>query len=197
MRRLLTPLLLALAMIAGTRAAAAGDVGPRPPGAFGYYVLTLTWVPSFCAHRGSDPECSKGLGFALHGLWPQLAGGAWPSDCSGRWLTPSERVRFVAAYPDPSMVDHEWAKHGTCSGLAPADYFALATADRKRVAIPPALRAPQTLRAWDAARVRQAFVAANPGLRADGVNVVAARGLVMEVEICLTKQGAFRSCAAA
>jgi ribonuclease T2 len=196
MRRLLIPLLLVMAVVARPQAAAAGDVGPRAPGAFDYYVLTLTWVPAFCAHRRGDVECSKRLGFALHGLWPQLEGADWPSSCSAVALTPQQRAQFAGVYPDPSMIDHEWPKHGTCSGLAPADYFALSTADVNAVTIPAAYRSPRTLRAQDAKGVKQAFVAANAGLPAGGVNVVVARGLVTEIEICLTRQGAFRSCAA-
>jgi ribonuclease T2 len=194
MRRLLTPLLLVMAMIAQPHAAAAGDVGARPPGAFDYYVLTLTWVPSFCAHRRGDVECSKGLGFAMHGLWPQLDGGDYPSSCGAVALTPQQRAQFAGVYPDPSMVDHEWPKHGTCSGLAPADYFALSTADVNAVTIPAAYRSPRTLRSNEAKRLKQAFIAANTGLPADGVRVTVAKGLVAGVEICLTKQGAFQSC---
>jgi ribonuclease T2 len=196
MRRLLIPFVLVMAMVAGPGLARAGDVGPRPPGAFDYYVLTLTWVPGFCAHRHGDAECSKQLGFALHGLWPQLEGGDYPSSCSNVALAPQDRAQFAGVYPDPSMIDHEWPKHGTCAGLAPADYFALSKRDESAVTIPAAYRSPRTLRSADARRVRAAFVAANPGLPAKGVNVVVAKGLVMEVEICLTKAGAFRSCAA-
>ena len=195
MRRLLIPLFLVVAMLARPQAAAAaGDVGPRPPGAFDYYVMTLTWVPAFCAHRPGDVECSKRLGFALHGLWPQLNGGGYPSSCSDVALTAQDRAQFASVYPDPSMIDHEWPKHGTCSGLAPAGYFALSAADVKAVTIPSAYQSPRTLRSKDARRVKQAFLAANPGLPADGVRVTVAKGLVAGVEVCLTKQGAFHSC---
>lgn len=194
MRRLLIPLVLVMAMLGRPQAALTADVGPRPPGAFDFYVLTLTWVPSFCAHRRGDVECSKHLGFALHGLWPQLEGGDYPSACSNVALTPQQRAQFGGVYPDPSMIAHEWPKHGTCAGLAPADYFALSKADAATVTIPAAYRSSRTLRSADAKKLRQAFVAANPSLPAKGVNVVVAKGLVQEVEICLTKQGAFRSC---
>ncbi len=197
MRRLLIPLLLLMAIVSAPRTAAARDVGARSPGSFDYYLLTLTWVPSFCAHNRGDVECSKGLGFALHGFWPELAGGDYPSFCSQQALTAAERAQFAGVYPDPSMIAHEWPKHGTCSGLAPADYFALSTRDLNALTVPPAYRSPRTLRSKDARAVKQGFLAANQGLPAGAVNVVVAKGLVMEVEICVTKQGAFRSCAAA
>ena len=197
MRRLLISLLLVVAMVSAPRMAVARDVGARSPGSFDYYLLTLTWVPSFCAHNRGDAECSKDLGFAFHGFWPELAGGDYPSFCSRQPLTPAERAQFAGVYPDASMIGHEWPKHGTCSGLAPAGYFALSTQALNALTIPPAYRSPRALRANDARALKQAFLAANQGLPAGAVNVVVAKGLVMEVEICLTKQAAFRSCAAA
>jgi ribonuclease T2 len=194
MRRRLIPLVLTMAIIAAPQAADARDVGPRPPGSFDYYVLTLTWVPGFCAHQHGSAECKKGLGFALHGLWPQLEGGDYPSSCSDEALTPQQRAQFANVYPDPTMIGHEWPKHGTCSGLTPADYFALSTTDEKAVAIPAAYLSPRTLRSKDAKRLKQAFLTANNGLPADGIRVSVAKGLVTAVELCLTKEGAFRAC---
>jgi ribonuclease T2 len=189
-------LLLAGAILLAGTAARAGDIGPRPPGGFDYYVLALTWVPGFCTDHASNPECPARSGFALHGLWPQLESGDYPTACDARPLMPTERDRFGRAYASPSMIDHEWRKHGTCSGLPAARYFALAAADEARVAIPRSLRAPRPLRAWEARSVREAFLAANPGLPDAGVKVTTARGMLTGVEICLTKAGAFRSCPA-
>jgi ribonuclease T2 len=152
---------------------AGGDIGPRTPGRFDYFVLALTWVPGFCAGHRSGVECTSGQGFALHGLWPQLEGGDYPTACPGPGLAPAERDRFAGLYPSPAMIDHEWPKHGTCSGLSPAGYFALALADEGRVAIPPPLRTPRTLMATD---------------------VRAVRHVVTGVEICFTRRGAFRAC---
>lgn len=197
MRRLFVPLIATLAALslAGV-AQAAKDVGPRAPGSFDYYVLSLTWVPGFCATHRSDPECAKHLGFALHGLWPELEGGDYPSDCSQTALTSAERRQFADVYPDASMLKHEWPKHGTCSGLAAADYFALAAKDEARVTIPDSLKSPKAPKSGKAASVRQAFIGANPGLSNDDINVITARGVVTEVDVCLTKDGAFRSCKA-
>ena len=72
----------------GPAACAGAYVSGRPPGSFDYYILALTWVPGFCAGHGSDQECSKGLGFALHGLWPQFENGSYPTFCSNAPLTP-------------------------------------------------------------------------------------------------------------
>ena len=75
-------------------AGASSDVGPRPVGSFDDYVLSLTWVPGFCTGHGADQECLKGFGFALHGLWPQLENGSYPTSCSNAPVSPAERVRF-------------------------------------------------------------------------------------------------------
>lgn len=195
MRRLSVLLFATLAALALAGAAqAAQDVGPRAPGSFDYYVLSLSWVPGFCASHRSDPECARHLGFALHGLWPELEGGDYPSGCSQTALTSAERSQFADVYPDASMLNHEWPKHGTCSGLSAADYFALAVKDEGQVTIPASLQSPKPLKSGQAGSIRQAFVAANAGLPSDGVNVITARGVVTEVDICLTKDGAFRSC---
>jgi ribonuclease T2 len=176
-------------------AAAGGDLGPRPPGRFDDYVLSLSWVPGFCAiHRGRPAECARGLGFALHGLWPQLNGGAYPTDCQGVALTPEDMRRYGGLYPTASLAPHEWRKHGTCSGLAPAAYFALASRDLRRVRIPAEDGRGAVLKADDADAVKSAFMAANPGLPSQAIATVARGGVLIEIDICLTKTGAFRPC---
>src|SRR5262245_6737859 len=55
-------------------------------GVFDYYLLALSWSPTFCADVGDrrrDPQCSprgRPFAFVLHGLWPQYERG-WPQDC--------------------------------------------------------------------------------------------------------------------
>jgi ribonuclease T2 len=187
---------LMVMMSSGWRAEAAGrDVGARPPGQFDYYVLSLSWVPGFCAtHRRHPPECGRGLGFALHGLWPQFNGGDYPTDCSAAGLTPSEIQRYSGLYATPSLIAHEWPKHGTCSGLQPAAYFALSARDMRRIRIPAAYGSSASLSAADANAVKSALIIANPGLPLFGMTVVASRGVLTEVDICLTKNGNFRPC---
>src|SRR6185437_13614995 len=75
-------------------------------GQFDYYVLSLSWAPTYClTHSDDGEECSgKGYGFVLHGLWPQYDAGGYPENCStqfelstaaaakGRVIYPSERL---------------------------------------------------------------------------------------------------------
>lgn len=187
--------LLALALASSTGWAQPGrDVGTKPPGQFDYYVLALTWVPAFCATRNDPNECGKNLGFALHGLWPQFANGDYPSTCATTDLTPAMRTKYEGIYPSPTMIGHEWSKHGTCSGLSMTDYFDLSSRDAALVVVPPAYRTETSLPTTDSPAIIQAFIAANPTLTADDFTIIAAKGMVTEIRFCITKQSAFRSC---
>jgi ribonuclease T2 len=60
----------------------AQDRRQNEPGKFDFYVLSLSWSPSFCAanaERGverSDPQCGpRPFSFAVHGMWPQYEKG--------------------------------------------------------------------------------------------------------------------------
>ncbi len=175
--------------------AAGRDVGPRPAGHFDYYVLSLSSVPGFCAtHRGRAPECAHGSGFALHGLWPQLKGGAYPTNCDAAPLSQSQTQRYRGLYASPSLIVHEWRKHGTCSGLQPAAYFALVSHDLHQVRVPAPYGGGAVLAAADAAAVKSGFIAANPGLSPAGVTTVMDQGVLTEIDICLSKAGDYRPC---
>ena len=68
--------------------AAAQDPRQNEPGKFDFYVLALSWSPSYCeAAQARDPsrkagvECSgRPFAFVVHGLWPQYEKG-FPSYC--------------------------------------------------------------------------------------------------------------------
>ena len=96
--------------------------------------------------------------------------------------------------PEPRLVFGEWRKHGTCTGLSPDGYFALTREAYERVAIPAEFAAPDRHRTVSAGAVEQAFVAANPGLKPDGIAISCAEGFLEEVRICLTKDLSFRAC---
>ena len=58
--------------------------GAAVAGQFDYYLLSLSWSPTYCLTHGTDrDQCgSKGYGFVLHGLWPQYSGGGYPENCA-------------------------------------------------------------------------------------------------------------------
>ena len=94
------------------------------PGQFDFYLLNLSWSPEFCATHGTSPECGKGTGFVVHGLWPQDFTGDYPEDCSDA-PGPKNPTVDTDIFPTASLVTHEWQTHGTCSGLAADAYFLL------------------------------------------------------------------------
>src|SRR6478752_5799189 len=75
-----------LALVASTQAYAQGEKRGGPAGDFDFYVLALSWSPGFCETAGSGRERDQckdgaGLGFVVHGLWPQNERG-FPSECA-------------------------------------------------------------------------------------------------------------------
>src|SRR5262245_2827951 len=65
--------------------------GSAQPGVFDYYLMSLSWSPTYCVSHPEDrAQCTrKGYGFVLHGLWPQYTRGGYPQTCQTRKsLTP-------------------------------------------------------------------------------------------------------------
>jgi ribonuclease T2 len=191
---------LLLPMLAGV-ASAQGERRGGAPGSFDFYVLALSWSPGFCATEGDGKgrdQCraGAGLGFVVHGLWPQFARG-FPSDCQPANPTPS-RLSLEAArgvFPDEGLARYEWRKHGTCSGRSPTDYFRDVRAARDSVKIPPEFSSPSAPLTTTAIDLERSFVAANPGLRADMLSVGCRGSVLQEVRICLSRDlRGFTSC---
>lgn len=194
MNRPLAALLLLLAAPATAQA--------TPPGSFDYYVLSLSWTPTWCAlegdARGSDQcDAGRGFGFTLHGLWPQNEVG-WPADCrtAARPPTRGQTAAMADIMGSAGLAFHQWRKHGSCSGLDPAAYFAASRAAYDAVRRPAPLRDLGREVTLPARVVEEAFLEANPGLAPDGVTVTCSAGRVQEVRICLTRDLAPRACGA-
>ena len=160
-----------------------------PGGApFDYYVLALSWSPTFCASHPADrAECGLRRGFTVHGLWPQYARGGGPEHCEGADALDQETVeRVKAAMPDERLIHHEWVVHGTCSGLSPHDYFVTLIRAIGQLAIPPQFdgAAPRTM---TASQIVGAFVKANPSLTARSLALRCRGAQLEEVRICLSR----------
>ncbi len=191
---------LSALLLAGGADAAGPERGGRP-GAFDFYVLALSWSPGFCALSDKADEREQcrdgaGLGFVVHGLWPQHERG-YPTDCANVPRNPSRAAVAEAAglYPDEGLARYQWRKHGTCSGRSPSDYFADVKRARDMVTIPPQLQSPAGDQAFTPIDLERAFVAVNKGLRTDMMSIVCRRGVLQEVRICLTKDlRGFRTC---
>ena len=167
-----------------------GARGSGVAGQFDYYLLTLSWSPTYClTHSDDRAQCgSKGYGFVLHGLWPQYAGGGYPQNCGAAMpLSAAARRVGESLFPSPRLVSHEWERHGRCSGLDALDYFR--TADRALAAmqVPAVLQTPRQPLALSVPAIRAAFRAANPRLDATGIAIVCARNELAEVRVCLDR----------
>ncbi len=198
-----------LAVRAGAVALVLLSVGPgsaqdkrqNHPGQFDFYVLALSWSPSFCAaaaERGPPPKEQCGprpFSFVVHGLWPQYEKG-FPEFCQN----PAPRLdrnivsSMLDLMPAPRLIFQQWDKHGTCSGLNPRAYFDLVRKARAQVKIPEAyfdLAQPLTV---TPDQVEEEFVKINPGMTRKGIAVTCDSRRLHEVRICLSKDLQFRDC---
>jgi ribonuclease T2 len=167
------------------------------PGRFDYYLLTLSWSPTYCLiHPDDRSECGgKGYGFVLHGLWPQFDAGGYPEDCQpDAPLTAEAQRAGNTIYPSPLLMRHEWQAHGTCTGLEARDYFQLEDRALGVIRIPPLLESPRILQHLTATQIMSEFRVSNPTLPPDGIVVSCGRGELSEVRICLTRDLRARSC---
>lgn len=160
-------------------------------GDFDYYVLALSWSPTWCAIEGDarDAEqCDTDLGWSLHGLWPQYDRG-WPSYCPTTERNPSRAMtaEMTDIMGSSGLAWHQWNKHGTCTGDSAATYY-----ENSRWAYDQ-IKRPQVFRQLDrsvkipASLVEEAFLKENPDLKPDMLTVTCKDGRIQEVRICLSK----------
>lgn len=170
-------------------------------GAFDYYVLSLSWSPSWCSledRAGKAEQCAPGrnLGFTVHGLWPQYEKG-WPEDCATDARNPSRRETRAMAdvMGSGGLAWYQWKKHGRCSGLTAQDYFALTRKAVAGIQMPQALDDLAQDVTLPARVIEEAFMEVNPEMRPDGITVTCRSRVLQEVRICLSKDLEPRSCA--
>jgi ribonuclease T2 len=170
--------------------------------AFTYYLLSLSWAPDFCALPNvtkSDAECGKGrkVGFIVHGLWPQDNTGRGPQNCGAASPVGQDLVLIMLKYiPTAGLIQHEWATHGTCSGLSMSDYFAALRKARDGVAIPAEFQAPSQQVRLSPAQIEAKFRAANASFPAGAFHTSCTSGALQEVRICFNKDVSPRACPA-
>ncbi|ODT06803.1 MAG: ribonuclease [Mesorhizobium sp. SCN 65-20] len=172
---------------------------PRGQG-FDFYVLALSWSPSYCeaeGERANGQQCRTGrpYAFVVHGLWPQFERG-YPQDCAtGDSDVPNERLRgLYDLMPAVGLIRHQWRKHGTCTGLSQDDYFKVLRAAREKVEIPQEFRRLDAYRTLAPAQAERSFLQSNPGMREDGIAVTCDRRFLREVRICMSKDLEYRAC---
>jgi ribonuclease T2 len=196
-------LLIGTISVGATVSASAQDRRQNTPGEFDFYVLSLSWSPSFCESvaerdnggRSQQAQCGgRPFSFVVHGLWPQYERG-FPEYCDrDSWLDRNIMTSMLDLMPAPGLIFNEWKKHGTCSGLGPRGYFEAIRKARATVKIPPEfidLADPKTISPAD---IEDAFIKVNPGLPASAISVTCNRSRLSEVRICMGKDLQFRAC---
>jgi ribonuclease T2 len=154
------------------------------------YTLAASWSPEYCRNprdRGSM-QCSGAngrFGFVLHGLWPDARQGPPPQWCAVNPRPSPELIRRnLCMTPVPWLLQHEWAKHGSCMVKTPEAYFRVSGILWRSLRWPDAdrLSRQQGLTVGD---LRRAFLAMNPDWRRDQVGVLLGRnGWLREVQLC-------------
>jgi ribonuclease T2 len=169
------------------------------PGRFDFYLLSLSWSPSFCetaAGSGSREQCgARPYSFVVHGLWPQYERG-FPQNCQVPAPRLDHRIveEMLDLMPARRLVYHEWDAHGTCAGLGQREYFDTVRKARAGVKIPPQFDNPQAPLTVAPGEVVDAFVKANPGLTPAAIMIDCDRARLREVRICMTRDLKFRDC---
>src|SRR5690606_8009950 len=156
-----------------------------------FHMLAVTWMPQTCKTGGDgkgDLACNSEnrFGWTLHGLWPNADGKPYPRYCRPAEQVDAATIRAnLCRTPSVDLIQHEWAAHGVCGWDDPQAYFGDAARLYDSLNKPD----PTSLSAGDrgptAGRLRDAFVAANPGLPRDAVYIAVASGnRLREVRIC-------------
>jgi ribonuclease T2 len=168
---------------------------------FSYYLLVLSYAPDFCdqPQGNKDPrECGAGrhIGFVVHGLWPQGETSRGPENCGPASSVSQAIIQATLNYiPTQSLISHEWAVHGTCSGLSAADYFAALRKARDSVMLPAELIQPAQTLQFSPAQIESKIASANPSFPRTAFRTSCYRnGELEEVRVCLNKDLSPRAC---
>jgi ribonuclease T2 len=192
--------LFGLLIVAG--GAVAQDPRQNEPGKFDYYLLSLSWSPSFCEQAGDRRSAQQQCGerpfsFVVHGLWPQYETKGFPEFC--QQPAPFIDGRIISGMldlmPARGLIINEWKKHGVCSGLQARGYFEAIRKARASVKIPPEYLEPKAAIMVTPDEVEEAFVKANPGMSRAGIAITCGGPRLSEVRICLSRDLQFRDCA--
>lgn len=202
MRRSTKVWFVLLLVVAGILAAVWLRPQHQPDGPFAFYVLSLSWSPSFCeaAERGNSErsrvQCGgRPFSFVVHGLWPQHERG-FPEYCQ----RPSPRLdrdivsSMVDLMPSAGLIFSQWDKHGTCSGLGARAYFETVRKARAAVKIPEEylqVPAQKTVAPYE---IEAAFIKVNPGLGETAIAITCDKTRLSEVRICMSQNLRFRAC---
>lgn len=187
---------LCLALPAAARSNKSGD--------FDYFVLALSWSPTYCASpagANDNSQCAPGRRFAfvVHGLWPQYDQG-WPAFCDSgeEWVEESNIRGMLDIMPSRKLIIHQWKKHGTCAGVGQADYFLAVRRLFEKVRIPARYLSPTADIITTPEQLVTDFVKTNRDITSAMLSVQCGnsrdRARLSELRICLDRRGNFAAC---
>ena len=197
----------AVAALAAIATLCLGEAAAREghrAGVFDYYVLALSWSPTYCetvGRRRKETQCDgrRPYAFVLHGLWPQYNKG-WPEHCRTAqkpWVPHALISAMLDIMPSRRLVIHQYRKHGTCSGLTPEAYFAASRKAFESIQIPARYLAPDRPVTVSPRQIELDFLKTNAALTPETIAIACGRGRrLREVRICFTKDLAPRACGA-
>ncbi len=205
MRNVLTAAAGCILVAAGLLSCAASraDAGGKA-GSFNYYVLSVSWSPTYCqsdAGRNDRQQCGSGRQFAfvVHGLWPQYERG-WPDYCRTRenWVGNRTIESMLDIMPSKRLIIHEWKKHGTCSGLGQRGYFDLTRELFAKIRIPARYITPTRHVVTTPRQLARDFLKTNRWLREDQISVQCGnrrdRANLREIRFCFSRRGEPTAC---
>ena len=194
-RRLFTAGLLACLLLSGRADARSHKKKSPTSPQFSYYMLVLSYAPDFCnqAQGNKEPrDCgtSRHMGFVVHGLWPQGETSRGPEKCGKASPVSQAIIQATLNYiPTESLIQHEWATHGTCSGLSAADYFATVRKARDSVILPADLNQPSQKLQLSPEQLESKVASTNPSFPQDGLPDILLQGRRAARGQSLLKQG--------
>ena len=160
-------------------------------GDFDYYVMSLSWSPEYCASN-SDPDSTqcgeRRYSLVVHGLWPQYENGGFPSACSAERAVPTAIVdSMLDIMPSKTLIQHEWDKHGTCSGLSVDKYFQLTRQIYNSIAIPDKYKQPTDYIMTSIKGLESDLIGVNPTLDGSKIAINCKGRFLQEIRVCYDK----------
>ena len=132
--------------------------------------------------------------FVLHGLWPQASSGPPPMSCSNASPVAADTVDHMLNFmPTRSLIQHEWQKHGTCTGLSAQDYFAKVEQAFKQVHVPDQYRNLNREQQFSVPDIEKRFADANSA-PPQAFRISCHAGDLIGVEVCVDKKLQYRTC---
>ncbi len=160
--------------------------GSNVVGRFDYYLLDMVPGPEFCLIKDVGTGCRPQAGFVVHGLWPQNNNDTWPQFCS-KAEAGVDLHTSLDVTPNLALLQHEWDKHGTCTGLGGALYFAAVHRAHAQVTVPQVLLTATANRTFTPLFLLNMFYIVNPELPPGSLSLSCREYRLTAVEACFDK----------